>query len=63
MGAECRECGWDLPFDGECVVCRLRAENGRLREALENIREVADLNSNPWFRDRAIRALKPKEGE
>ena len=21
MGAECSGCHWDLPYDGECVVC------------------------------------------
>ena len=36
MSAECQRCGWDLPYDGDCVVCD---ENGtfcnQLADALE----------------------------
>ncbi|KKN49295.1 hypothetical protein LCGC14_0643940 [marine sediment metagenome] len=41
MSAECQRCGWDLPYDGDCVVCdenglfsvQLSAERGHLEEA------------------------------
>ena len=41
MSAECQRCGWDLPYDGDCVVCdengtfcsQLLAERGHLEAA------------------------------
>ena len=42
MSAECQRCGWDLPYDGDCVVCdelgtfssQLSAERGHLEAAI-----------------------------
>jgi len=31
MSAECYVCGSDLPYEGDCVLCELRAENVRLK--------------------------------
>ena len=39
MATECHVCGTDLPYDGDCIPCGLRAEVNRLREAIRVHRE------------------------
>ncbi len=38
MSAECQRCGWDLPYDGDCVVCD---ENGTFCSQLANAQKAA----------------------
>ncbi len=40
MSAECHTCGFDLPFDGACVVCALRARLAEVEGALKQIIRV-----------------------
>ena len=44
MSAECQRCGWDLPYDGDCVVCD---ENGTFCSQLADALEAAGKKTQP----------------
>ena len=44
MSAECQRCGWDLPYDGDCVVCD---ENGTFCSQLADALEAAGKTTQP----------------
>ena len=52
MSAECQRCGWDLPYDGDCVVCD---ENGtfcsQLSEARKLLERAATIPWKSWVED------------